>query len=182
MKKSVIATHSWEKLFLHLVAGMERRIIMMLMIMMCPVEAWKNEKNIIFKKTSEVVITRSKWLITMVVDLAPYRILLDRLKSEIIALRRARNQVAENYVHQEGYIKLLYSLEQESRVMESQWKEMNLYLRGIGLLQSGPGGGGSYGRKGPECIIWYSVWRRCKGYPEEVVGCRKESENNSSGG
>ena len=111
---------------------------MMLMIMMGPVEAWKNEKNIIFKKTSEVIITRSKWLITMVVDLAPYRILLDRLKSEIIALRRARNQVAENYVHQEGYIKLLYSLEQESRVMESQWKEMNLYLRGIRLLQSRP--------------------------------------------
>ena len=110
----------------------------MLMIMMCTVEAWKNEKNIIFKKTSEVIITRSKWLITMVVDLAPYRILLDRLKSEIIALRRARNQVAENYVHQERYIKLLYSLEQESRVMESQWKEMNLYLRGIGLLQSRP--------------------------------------------
>ena len=74
----------------------------------------------------------------MVVDLAPYRILLDRLESEIIALRRARNQVAENYVHQEGYIKLLYSLEQESRVMESQWKEMNLYLRGIGSLQSRP--------------------------------------------
>ena len=111
---------------------------MMLMIMMCPVEAWKNEKNTIFKKTSEVIIARSKWLITMVVDLAPYRILLDRLKSEIIALKRARNQVADNYVHQEGYIKLLYSLEQESRVMESQWKEMNLYLRGIGLLQSRP--------------------------------------------
>ena len=91
----------------------------MLMIMMCPVEAWKNEKNTIFKKTSEVIITRSKWLITMVVDLAPYRVLLNRLKDEIIALRRARNQVAENYVHQKGYIKLLYSLEQEYRVMES---------------------------------------------------------------
>ncbi len=61
VKKSVIATQSREKLFLHLVAGMERRIIMMLMIMMCPVEAWKNEKSIIFKKTSEVIITRSKW-------------------------------------------------------------------------------------------------------------------------
>ena len=111
---------------------------MMLMIMMCTVGAWKNEKNIIFKKTSEVIMARSKWLITMVVDLAPYRILLDRLKSEIIALRRARNLVAENYVHQERYLKLLYSLEQESSVMESQWKEMNLYLRGIGLLQSRP--------------------------------------------
>ena len=87
MKKSVIATHSREKLFLHIVAGMERRIIIMLMIMMCTVGAWKNEKNIMFKKTSEVIITRSKWLITMVVDLAPYRILLDRLKSEIIALK-----------------------------------------------------------------------------------------------
>ena len=89
-------------MFLHLIAGMERKIVVMLMIMMCPVEAWKNEKNTIFKKTSEVIITRLKWLITMVVDLAPYRVLLNRLKDEIIALGRARNQVAENYVHQ-GY-------------------------------------------------------------------------------
>ena len=110
----------------------------MLIIMMCPVEPWKNERNTIFKKTSEVIITRSKWLITMVADLNPYKVLLNRLKDEIIALDRARNRVAENYVHQEGYIKLLYSLEQESRVMEFQWKEMNLYLKGIGLLQSRP--------------------------------------------
>ena len=56
----------------------------------------------------------------VVVDLAPCRVLSNRLKDEMVALGRARDRVAENYVHQEGYIKLLYSLEQESRVMESQ--------------------------------------------------------------
>ena len=44
--------------------------------------------------------------------------------------------MAGNWVHEEGYIKLLYSLEQESRAMEYKWKEMNLYLKGIGLLCS----------------------------------------------
>ena len=37
-----------------------------------------------------------------------------------------------------GYMKLLYSLEQESRAMEYQWKQMNSYLKGIGLLLSRP--------------------------------------------
>ena len=106
------------KLFLHLVAGMDRRTLVILMIMTCTVDAWKNEKNTIIKKTSEVIITRSKWLITMVVDLNPYKVLLNRLKDEIFALGRARNRMAGNYVHEEGYMKLLYSLEQESRVME----------------------------------------------------------------
>ena len=46
--------------------------------------------------------------------------------------------MAEVYVHEEGYIKLLYSLEQESRAMQYQWKEMNSYLKGIGLLQFRP--------------------------------------------
>ena len=41
-------------------------------------------------------------VITMVVDLGSYRVLLNRLKDEIIALGGARNQVEENYVHQEG--------------------------------------------------------------------------------
>ena len=79
------------ELFLHLIEGMDRRILVMLMIMMCTVGAWKNEKNTIFKKISEVIITRSKWLITMVVDLKPYKVLLNRLKDEIFALGRARN-------------------------------------------------------------------------------------------
>ena len=146
------------KLFLHLIAGMDQRILVMLMIMMCTVGAWKNEKNTIFKKISEVIITRSKWLITMVVDLKSYKMLLNRLKDEIFVLGRARNRMAGNYVHEEGYIKLLYSLEQESRAMEYQWKEINSYLKGIGLLKSRPKkNSNSHSRESIECIICHSA-------------------------
>ena len=72
----------------------------------------------------------------MAVNLKPYKVLLNRLKDEIFALGRARTRMAEKYEHEEGYIKLLYSLEQESRAMEYQWKEMNSYFKGIGLLLS----------------------------------------------
>ena len=64
--------------------------------------------------------------------------LLNRLKDEIFALGRARVQMAGNYGQEEGDIKLLYSLEQKSRAMEYQWKDMNSYLKGIGLLQTRP--------------------------------------------
>lgn len=71
------------ELFLHLVAGMDRRILLMIVIAICSANAWRNEQNTIFKKVSEVIITRSKWLITLVVDLKPYRMLLDGLKDEM---------------------------------------------------------------------------------------------------
>ena len=118
-------------LFLHLIAGMDRRILLMLMFVVCTADAWGNKKNTIFKKITKVIITRSKWLITLVVDLKPYKVLLGKLKDEIFA----RAQMAGNYV-QEGYIKLLYSSEREARAMEYQWKEINLYLKGIGSLQA----------------------------------------------
>lgn len=31
--------------------------------------AWKHSRNKIFKKTSEVIITRSKWLVAFLIDL-----------------------------------------------------------------------------------------------------------------
>ena len=64
-------------------------------------------------------------------ELKSYKVLLDRLKDEIVALGKARSRVAGNYVQEKGYIKLLYSLGQEVRAIEYQWKEMNLYLKGI---------------------------------------------------
>ena len=117
----------------------------------------------------------------MVVDLKPYKVLLNRLKDEIFALGRARNRMTGNYVHEEVYMKLLYSLEQESRVMEYQWKEINLYLKGIGLLQSRPKRA-VIPIVGKALSVLFGTSRRCKNFPEETVGCGKKSENNSSGG
>ena len=40
-------------------------------------------QNVIFRKTSEVTITRSKWLIVFTINLEPYRSLLHELRKEI---------------------------------------------------------------------------------------------------
>lgn len=78
---------------------------------------------------SEVIITRSKWLITLVIDLQPYELLLAQLRVEIDMLEAARTQGL-------NYHRVLYSLTQESLILERQWKEMSDYLKGIKLLRT----------------------------------------------
>ena len=60
-------------------AGMEPRVLVAVLVLMCMVESWKRRHNGIFKKTGEVTVTRSKWLITLMIDLKPYNMLVDEL-------------------------------------------------------------------------------------------------------
>ena len=46
-------------------------------------------------------MTRSKWSITLVIDLQPYEDLLARLEIEIAKLDKARTQVAWDYLQKE---------------------------------------------------------------------------------
>ena len=57
--------------------------ILLLLILMMPTGAWRRSQSTIFKKSTEVVITRSKWVLTLMIDLKPYHDLLERLASEI---------------------------------------------------------------------------------------------------
>ena len=41
--------------------------------------AWEQSENTVFKKTSKVIITRSKWLITLVIDLQQDEIELSKV-------------------------------------------------------------------------------------------------------
>ena len=52
--------------------------------------AWEHSENTVFKKMSEVIITRSKWLIILVIDLQLYEILLVQLMGEVDKLEAAR--------------------------------------------------------------------------------------------
>ena len=58
---------------------------------------------------TRVVITRSKWVITLMIDLKPYNDLLERLASEIEKVSVIRNEIA-TYYYSDRYCGIMYSL------------------------------------------------------------------------
>lgn len=115
-------------------AGMKGLILLLSMMMM--MDAWRHSQNTIFKKTSEVIITRSKWLVTFVIDLNPYGVLLGKMEDELAKLGMARNRVTQKYARDEKYLRLLDAIELETAVLGAQWKGMKDYLKGVELLQT----------------------------------------------
>ena len=63
-----------------------------LIVLVLAANAWEHSENTVFKKTSEVIITRSKWLITLVIDLQLYEILLAQLMGEVDKLETATSR------------------------------------------------------------------------------------------
>ena len=59
--------------------------------------AREHSKNTVFQKTSEMIITWSKWLITLGIDLQLYEILQAQLRGEVDKLEAARALVAREY-------------------------------------------------------------------------------------
>lgn len=68
------------------------------MMMMMTVLAFKHNKATTYKKTSEVKITRSKSLVTFVLDLKPCKQQLDTVRSELLQLDRSRVLVVKSYM------------------------------------------------------------------------------------
>lgn len=54
-------------------------------------------QNTIFKKTSKVTITESKWMITFMIDLKPYEVLLKKLGSEIEQTQSMGEKIEDSY-------------------------------------------------------------------------------------
>ena len=71
--------------------------ILLLIILMMPTGAWRRSQSTIFKKSTEVVITRSKWVITLMIDLKSYHDLLERLASEIEKVRVIGDEIATDH-------------------------------------------------------------------------------------
>ena len=101
---------------------------------MMPTGAWRRSQSTIFKKSTEVVITRLKWVITLMIDLKPYHDLLERLASEIEKVRVIGDEIAMD--HYSGrYRGIMYPLRQEIQALGDQWKRMGNYLGELKLLQ-----------------------------------------------
>lgn len=106
-----------------------------LLLLMMMIRAWKHSQNTIFEKSNEVIKTRSKWLITFVIDLNPYELLLNKMEEELHKLDMAKVRVTQKYIREEKYFRLLDYLELEIAIMEVEWKGMRNYVKGIELLQ-----------------------------------------------
>ena len=50
--------------------------LLRLLILVTVVDALRHNQNTIFRRIKEVTITRSKWLIALIIDLRPYELLL----------------------------------------------------------------------------------------------------------
>ena len=79
----------------YLIADMDKGEPLVMLIL--TVSAWECSINIVFKKINEVVMTRFKWVITLVINLQLYKELLVCLEIEIAKLDKARTQVAWDY-------------------------------------------------------------------------------------
>ena len=112
----------------------EERILLLLIPMM-PTSAWRCNQSTIFKKSTEVVITRSKWVITLMIDLKPYQNLLERLASKIEKVRVIGDEIATDH-YSDRYRGIMYSLRQEIQALGDQWKGMGNYLGELKLLQT----------------------------------------------
>ena len=104
--------------------------ILILLILVMPTGAWRRSQSTIFKKSTEVVITRSKWVITLMIDLKPYNDLLERLASEIEKIRVIGDEIATDH-----YSEIMYSHRQEIQALGNQWEGMGNYLGELKLLQ-----------------------------------------------
>lgn len=108
----------------------------MVLMLILTVSAWERRENTVFKKINAVAMTRSKCLITLVIDLQPYEELLACLEIEIAKLDIARTQVAQDYLQEEEYCCITDPLAQESKILDRQWKDTSSYLKELELLQT----------------------------------------------
>lgn len=101
-------------------------------------DALRHTQSTVFKKTSEVTMTPSRWMITFVIDILPYRTLLEKLESEKKRAIDVRERVVKDHtrVNETGYLKLLFIVVvQQYERLTSQNGEMFKYLQEIDLLR-----------------------------------------------
>lgn len=132
---------------------------MVLTMLVVVANTWEHSEKTVFKKTSEVIITRSKWLITLI-DMQPYEKLLGQLKTEVYKLDTARTQVTREYLQTPEYHRILYPLAQESLILETM-EGYELPFEGIKVVtDQAKEGSITYNGKGIKRVVWYSLRRR----------------------
>ena len=96
----------------------------------------RHSQNVIFCKTSEVTITRSKWLIVFTINSEPYHSLMHELRKEITGANiMGKGLEKDSRGSEEGKcLNLWCPLMQKINIMKSSIEIMGGYLEGVKLL------------------------------------------------
>ena len=64
------------------------------------------QDNVVFHKTNEITTTRSRWIVTMVIDLTPYDRFIRKLKTDIKNAAEVAKAILEHYesLKQQGFL------------------------------------------------------------------------------
>ena len=117
---------------------MADRKSLLLLSMLTTVASIRHSKNVIFRKTSEVTITRSRWLVVFSMNLEPYNSLLNELKKEIDEATLVGKNLENDCIGNEKgkCLNLLCPLMQDIKIMKASVEVIERYLHGFTLLQN----------------------------------------------
>ena len=111
---------------------------LLLLSMLTTVASIRHSQNVIFRKTSEVTITRSRWLLVFSMNLEPYNSLLNELKKEIDEATLVGKNLENDCIGNEKgkCLNLWCPLMQDIKIMKASVEVIERYLHGFTLLQN----------------------------------------------
>ena len=111
---------------------------LLMLSMLTTVASIRHSQNVIFRKTSEVTITRSKWLIVFTMNLEPYNSLLNKLKKDIDEATLVGKNLENDCIGNEKgkCLNLWCPLMQDIKIMKASVEVIEKYLHGLTLLQN----------------------------------------------
>ena len=111
---------------------------LLLLSMLTTVASIRHSQNVIFRKTSEVTITRSRWLVVFSMNLEPYNSLLNELKKEIDEATLVGKNLENDCIGNEKgkCLNLWCPLMQDIKIMKASVEVIERYLHGFTLLQN----------------------------------------------
>ena len=93
-------------------------------------------ENVVFLKRNEVSTTRSKWTVTIVMDLLPYDTFMSKVSSDIENAADIAQKVVEHYdaPKQRGFLNIFHSLRKEMRNVQHMKNDLFLMFLGYRTL------------------------------------------------
>lgn len=71
--------------------------VLLVCLTLVGIQAVRIHENVIFYKVSQITTTRSKWLVTFVIDMDPYQEFLKRLTNDVYEAEKLAEQLAKRY-------------------------------------------------------------------------------------
>ena len=99
-------------------------MLMFLLLLFGLSESLVIQENVVFRRLHEVQTTKSRWLLTFVLDLKPYENFLGKISNDIEQAKRVAYQVFQKYVppEKQGFLDALKGLKGELEVIKDTHK------------------------------------------------------------